>query len=331
MRQRFFGAKMITIVPDYYFDFKCAMNRCRHTCCAGWEIDIDEDSLEFYSGLPKKIREDLFRGIKQNTDPPSFQMQENGRCFFLDDNGLCKLILKYGEDILCDICADHPRFRNYFGNTEEIGLGLCCEAAGMLILLRESPMKLVTLEDDGENEPETPEDQEAVSQMAEIRAELIRIAQNRALPIAERAEAIGASFGFDPGFSAAEIARYMLTLERMDESWADLLKLLISSGISQEQTATFCSENEICFEQFLVYLLFRHIPAALDDGDLPGHVAFCIAMWKVTAMLCAADSASESRADQADRIINICRMFSSEIEYSDENPQKLISRLKAGI
>lgn len=321
---------MNTIVPDYYFDFKCAMNRCRHTCCAGWEIDIDEDSLEFYSGLPKKVREDLFCGIDQNTEPPSFRMQNNGRCFFLDDTGLCKLILKYGEDILCDICADHPRFRNYFGNTEEIGLGLCCEAAGRLILLRDSPMKLVTLEDDGENEPEAPDNWEAITQVADIRAELMRIAQNRALPICKRVEEIGRSFGFDPGFSAAEFAQYMLTLERMDERWADLLQLPVSVGLNEEQTAAFCSEYEICFEQLLVYLLFRHIPAALDDGDLPGHVVFCIAMWKVIAMLCAADSVSESRADRTDRIVDICRLFSSEIEYSDENPQKIISRLKAG-
>ena len=36
---------MKRVVPDYYADFACVAGACRHTCCVGWEIDIDPDSL----------------------------------------------------------------------------------------------------------------------------------------------------------------------------------------------------------------------------------------------------------------------------------------------
>ena len=39
---------MIMLVPNYYKDFLCIADKCRHSCCIGWEIDIDEETLEFY-------------------------------------------------------------------------------------------------------------------------------------------------------------------------------------------------------------------------------------------------------------------------------------------
>lgn len=32
-------------VPSYYKDFKCIAGSCKHTCCEGWEIDVDEASV----------------------------------------------------------------------------------------------------------------------------------------------------------------------------------------------------------------------------------------------------------------------------------------------
>ena len=34
---------MKTVAPDYYRDFHCKAGNCKHTCCAGWEIVLDED------------------------------------------------------------------------------------------------------------------------------------------------------------------------------------------------------------------------------------------------------------------------------------------------
>ena len=36
---------MLYVRPDFYDDFHCLAAACRHSCCVGWEIDVDEDSL----------------------------------------------------------------------------------------------------------------------------------------------------------------------------------------------------------------------------------------------------------------------------------------------
>ena len=37
---------MHAILPSFYPDFQCRANNCRHSCCKGWEIDIDEEPVE---------------------------------------------------------------------------------------------------------------------------------------------------------------------------------------------------------------------------------------------------------------------------------------------
>ena len=34
--------------PDYYEKFRCIGGACPDTCCAGWEVDIDEETAEYY-------------------------------------------------------------------------------------------------------------------------------------------------------------------------------------------------------------------------------------------------------------------------------------------
>lgn len=144
---------MKTIVPDYYKDFRCIAGECRHTCCMGWEIDVDEPALRRFLAEPE-----ISRHVSM-AETPHIELLEGERCPFLNEKGLCRMILSHGEDMLCDICRDHPRFRNYWSDRVETGLGLVCEEAGRLILSRSAPMCLRVLEDDGADE-EIPEDEE---------------------------------------------------------------------------------------------------------------------------------------------------------------------------
>lgn len=144
---------MKLIAPTYYSAFRCIADKCRHTCCVGWEVDIDAESLDRYREFP-----DICGKIEAG-DTPHFRLDDNERCPFLNGDNLCQLILRYGQDFLCQICRDHPRFRNFWSDRIELGLGLVCEEAGRLILSRETPMELVVLSDDGELSP-LPEDEE---------------------------------------------------------------------------------------------------------------------------------------------------------------------------
>lgn len=134
---------MKVIAPDYYSQFRCIAGACRHTCCEGWEIDIDEEKLPLYRAMA-----DIAPQIDE-TDTPHFRLSDDERCPFLNKDNLCDLILRHGEDILCQICRDHPRFRSFWSDRTEIGLGLVCEEAGRLILSQEKPMELAVLSDDG--------------------------------------------------------------------------------------------------------------------------------------------------------------------------------------
>lgn len=155
---------MKEIGPDYLREFHCIAGACQHTCCEGWEIDIDEDSLPRFLKMP-----DIAPQISME-ETPHIRLLPGERCPFLNRDGLCEMILRHGEDVLCQICRDHPRFRNYWTGRVELGLGLVCEEAGRLILGRETPMRLVVLSDDGENE-ELPADE---AELLEQRNRLLR-------------------------------------------------------------------------------------------------------------------------------------------------------------
>ena len=136
--------KNMIIYPDYYYKFKCIANKCKHNCCIGWEIDIDEQTMNKYF----KTNGFLGKKLKENTSYDNntyhFVLSNNERCPFLNDNNLCEIIETLGEDMLCQICSDHPRFRNYFDNRTEIGLGICCEHAAEIILTNKNKVQLTS-------------------------------------------------------------------------------------------------------------------------------------------------------------------------------------------
>ena len=117
---------MLLVYPDYYPAFRCIADRCRHTCCAGWEIDIDPDARAAYGRVTGLLRDKLRRAVRD--DPtPHFVLAVGERCPFLTDENLCELILSRGdESLLCRICRDHPRWRSFLPGRTEIGVGLCC-------------------------------------------------------------------------------------------------------------------------------------------------------------------------------------------------------------
>jgi len=151
---------MKVYAPSFYNDFKCKTSACSRTCCAGWEIDIDDESLSKYKALEGSLGDELRSKIDESGDTPCFRLVEDDRCPFLTKDNLCKLILETGsEDILCQICTDHPRFRNFWTDRIEVGLGLACEEAARLVLSQKESLSLIVIEDDGDD-IELPEDEE---------------------------------------------------------------------------------------------------------------------------------------------------------------------------
>ena len=55
---------MILRVPEYYEKFSCIASRCKDSCCAGWEIDIDEDSYAYYNSVEGKFGKRLKESMR---------------------------------------------------------------------------------------------------------------------------------------------------------------------------------------------------------------------------------------------------------------------------
>lgn len=307
---------MKLIAPCYYPDFHCIADQCRHSCCVGWEIDVDEASLVRYRRVSGEIGARLQAALDDTGNAPHFRLDDQERCPFLNDQGLCDLILHLGESSLCQICADHPRFRNYFSDRTEVGLGLCCEEAARLILSQPDKTTLITLKDSGTSEPLSEEE----ALVLEQRNVLTAIAQDRSIPMDERAAQLSAICGADSlAEDLPQWASFLLTLERLDKHWADELTLLQNAAAPDGE---FSAEEAIQFEQLLVYFLYRHIPGAVDDGDLQGRLAFCLLSWHVICRLYMLHGDHTLSA-----LAEASRLYSSEIEYSDSNLSALLDAL----
>ena len=271
---------------------------------------MDEDTLCFYRSLKGELGDRLRRDICTEGGNPHFVLGEDQRCPFLNRQNLCDIIIAEGEGALCDICSDHPRFYNGFSHGVEAGIGLCCEAAGELILSRKEPVRLL---DEGGDEPD--EEEKALLQLRET---LFAMAQDRSLPIEARMEKILGRCGISlSALSQAEWAALYQSLERLDPQWTEDLKALAA-----RQPAALDAGWDTVSEQLLHYFLYRHLPGALEDGCTAERIAFAVLSVKIIRALLGLTE-KPTLADA----VEISRRYSAEIEYSDENIDTLLSAL----
>ena len=80
------------------------------------------------------------------------------------------------------------------------------------------------------------------------------------------------------------------------------------------------------YENFIGYLLYRHLWGALEDGYIGARVQFAILAFRLIEYL-GACRFTENGVFTTEDQIDLMRMFSSEIEYSDENVDLLIEEI----
>ena len=310
---------MKTFVPNYYKKFKCIADKCLHNCCIGWEIDIDEDTLDYYDSLEGDLGARIQDSIVRD-DTPHFRVDDNGRCANLAENGLCNIISDLGEGALCEICTMHPRYRQFFSDREELGLGLCCEEACRIILSFEEKMTLEEYLDDGESADISPEDEVFRS----IRDEILSVVQNREYDIGKRITKLQDKYGFSlDSIKAAEWSEIFSSLEQLDPKWNNVLKNIGCSGAE-----CLCDVGEVlgghADEQLLVYFILRHLHTENYESELENRLKFAVLslyMIRGAAKVIGNGKITFESACEA------ARMYSSEIEYSEENVDELLFEL----
>ena len=174
---------MLYTIPDYYKEFHCTADKCEDTCCAGWQIVIDEKSIKKYKKIKGHFMWQILRSIDWKNGV--FRQDEKKRCAFLNENNLCDLYTACGKNSLCKTCKQYPRHIEEFEGVREITLSISCPEAARILMERKTPVQFLTYEREGEEEYEDF-DPFFFSILEDARKEMIKILQNRALCIKER-------------------------------------------------------------------------------------------------------------------------------------------------
>ena len=119
---------------SFYDDFYCIADKCPFTCCGGgWFVSLKDEELAIYKEEPY-----ICQGIDAKTK--KMLMKNDGNCYFLDDEGLCKLVCKYGPDVLCSTCTKFPRAERVYMGVEEKMLSNACPKVLDLLYNTETPL-----------------------------------------------------------------------------------------------------------------------------------------------------------------------------------------------
>lgn len=143
---------MKVVTPTFAKQFACAADNCPDTCCQGWQIVIDPDTLHTYQTMEGAFGDEVRASIVPEAEP-YFRFAENGKCALLDESGLCKLQKALGEDAQCRVCRVYPRFVRQYGTLHEEGVSLSCPEALRLLLDAPSPLQFESEEADFPIEP----------------------------------------------------------------------------------------------------------------------------------------------------------------------------------
>lgn len=177
---------MLYTIPDYYKEFKCTADRCEDTCCAGWQIVIDDKALNKYKKVRGKFMGKMFCSV--NWKDGTFRQDKEKRCAFLNEENLCDLYINLGENSLCRTCKMYPRHIEEFEGSREITLSVSCPEVARILMERMIPVKFLEYEKESPDDAEEYDDFDPFlfSILQDARSEMIAILQNRELPLSVR-------------------------------------------------------------------------------------------------------------------------------------------------
>ena len=191
--------------PHFYDQFVCTAGDCPDTCCAGWQIVIDEDSLERYGNEKSEFGKRLRNSI--DWEEECFY-QNNRRCAFLNDENLCDLYKELGPDSLCDTCRLYPRHTEEYEGLRELSLSLSCPEAARIILSCKEPVRYLEEETDEEGNPVEKSDEEKAAEFETAKADALALAQElqAKLTAGSDAQALAEEYGDKVYNSSAHIS-----------------------------------------------------------------------------------------------------------------------------
>ena len=238
--------------------------------------------------------------ILSHIDDGDIVLCDNGRCPFLEDSGLCRLISELGDNYTSLICQRHPRFYHRVGDRCECGIGLSCEEACRIVLSSDGYSEFTSSNFDGEVAEET--DFDTISHRDYLYSLL-----KGPLDFKSKVDVIREKYEISDIHSSEEWEEILDSLEYLDESHCGLFRVKKEYGNEEEY-----------LERFLAYLIFRHLTIADSYDNLRARLGFCLLLTNILAgYLSEGERSFEEICDYA-------RIISEEIEYSEDNTDSLI-------
>jgi len=288
--------------PKYYNEFNCIADKCPHSCCIGWEIDIDEATYKKYKKSKNEYALAVISSI-ENCDTPHFKLTKEERCPHLNEQGLCEIIINMGKEYLCDICSAHPRFYNFTNYGSEVGVGMSCPEACRIILSSDDYDEFeVVARGDG--------DIERIDYDALVdRDEIYCILKNKSISLCDKIKAI--------------CEKYEIDLKRIsNKSYLDCINgLEYLNGSHKKLFSAFSTEAVVSkdcekyLERVLAYLVYRHCTEATSLEDFKISLSLCL--------FCQALLASLIEDKKEGEVYEMARILSEEIEYNTDNIDKI--------
>ena len=243
--------------PEYYERFECIAGACTDSCCARWEIDVDDESYYYYQTVQgdfgERIRGCLHEEVTEGEDGPeyewSFPLTPDRRCPFLNDADLCDMYTALGHDRLPRTCREFPRGDAVVGNYHQIDVAVACPEANRLIfedlehpiryVMRDEPTGVPAL--DRYCAAEEPKlDNESMGRLFDLleeRNQLMEVLQDTSYPLRERYGVLfqlATEYGVDASAENHEaLVELIDRMELLDERWSrvyDPVKRAMDTG-----------------------------------------------------------------------------------------------------
>lgn len=308
--------------PDYYNKFHCLAGACPDTCCRDWEVDVDDDTFYFYKVQEGELGKKLEQCLREEEELKYIPMKEDGFCPFLTGEGLCELCCRLGEEGMCQVCQEYPRYYMGIGHYEQIDLSISCMEAGRLLFTHAGPIRYEKAEDEEEPwETLSPEDEKRLEQLLKKRDDLIAALQ-------EPEEGKEPPFTILPGREEDErLLEILSDMEILDARSGELLQEIrehYGELLQEEETfrKRYAPLLQQLFTRFAVYLVYRYTLDSYYEGNLDGEERLWKRSLRLLFLLCL-NEAKKNGAFGMGTMITLAHRFSRQVEHSDENMEQM--------
>jgi lysine-N-methylase len=330
--------------------FHCLAGNCPDSCCTGWEIVVDAQTLQTYQTCSEAIGETIRQNLTHNEEQEwIFRNRENGDCPFWNQQQLCDLQIQAGDALLCETCRQFPRIPQDYTFFIEHVLSLACPEAARLILTQEEPFQAIETDD---QQPVTVSDTALPYSMDHMeclqytRSVLLRLLQTTSIPLSDALlyglhyvqrlqdwidektedfptlQPIPATpdFLYTPALQQA-----YASMEWLTPQWADWMQQIQDHPVTENDFIRFqqiASDFVPAFRNFCSYALFLFWLQAIQDGDVLLQYQKLMAALHQIATVSAWKLRETGTYTIADCIL-IVQRYAKEILHCAENMERL--------